>query len=303
MSQTDREDETLGTPPSRRAVIRDGALLLAGVGAAAMSDAHATAPPTPPALRIGLITDMHYADKPPRGTRYYRQTLGKFREAIGRFNDDRVDFVVELGDFIDRAESVDDELGYLKTIEAEYAKLTCERHYVLGNHCVDTLTKEQFVEHCGATKTYYGFDRGGFHFVVIDACFNSGMEPYGHHNFEWFDANVPPAELAWLEADLKKSTLPVIVFAHQRLDVTERHSTKNAADVRKILEASGRVRLVLQGHSHANDYQLINGVHYCTLVAMIEGDGVENNGYSTMKLWPDGAIRIEGFRKQKNYAW
>jgi hypothetical protein len=36
---------------------------------------------------------------------------------------------------------------------------------------------------------------------------------------------------------------------------------------------------------------------------MIEGSGAENNGYSTMDVYPDGAIRITGSRKQESYAW
>ena len=47
----------------------------------------------------------------------------------------------------------------------------------------------------------------------------------------------------------------------------------------------------------------INGIHYCTLVAMVEGSGAENNGFSTMDIFDDGAIRLTGFRQQKSYEW
>ena len=42
---------------------------------------------------------------------------------------------------------------------------------------------------------------------------------------------------------------------------------------------------------------------YCTLVAMVEGSGADNNGYSTMHLLPNNVIRIEGHRKQADYKW
>jgi alkaline phosphatase len=69
------------------------------------------------------------------------------------------------------------------------------------------------------------------------------------------------------------------------------------------LEDSGKVLAVFQGHSHKNDHSDIGGIHYCTLVAMVEGTGAENNGYSMMSLASDGTISIEGFRKQQDYTW
>ena len=117
------------------------------------------------------------------------------------------------------------------------------------------------------------------------------------------DANVPAAELEWLQSDLKSNKKPVIVFAHQRLDVRNSHGVKNNADVRKILESSSKVRAVFQGHSHQNDLKEINGIHYCTLVAMIEGSGHTNNGYSVLELESNGTIRLTGFRKQKSHKW
>ena len=35
-------------------------------------------------------------------------------------------------------------------------------------------------------------------------------------------------------------------------------------------------------HTHKNDHRDIGGIHYCTLVAMVEGSGAANNGYSVM---------------------
>ena len=91
-----------------------------------------------------------------------------------------------------------------------------DRHHVLGNHCVDTLTKEEFLDRVGQERSFYSFDVGGYHFVVLDACFRSDGQPYGRKNFEWTDANIPAHEVEWLEADLASTSRPTIVFAHQR---------------------------------------------------------------------------------------
>jgi hypothetical protein len=127
----------------RRAFLRHGTLLLAvsaGVDASAQgTNAWRTK------VRFGMLTDLHHADKPPAGTRYYRETLGKLAEAAEQFQRDQAAFIVELGDLIDAADSVDTELRYLETVNRPYAAICDDRHYVLGNHCVDTLTKEEFL--------------------------------------------------------------------------------------------------------------------------------------------------------------
>ncbi|MCA8994956.1 MAG: metallophosphoesterase [Planctomycetaceae bacterium] len=284
----------------RRAFLKQGTLVLA---AAALSSPMLLAEDATSRLRVGLVTDLHYADKAPAGNRHYRETLDKLAEAATQFERDKPAFLVELGDFIDAADSVDVEQGYLKTINREFSPICKDRHYVLGNHCVDTLKKEEFLDGVEQEKSYYSFDRNGIHFVVLDSCFRSDGEPYGRKNFTWTDANIPAAELEWLQADLNACDKPVIVFAHQRLDVSNNHGVKNNAAVRKVFETSGKVLAVFQGHSHQNDLKDIGGIHYCTLVAMVEGSGAENNGYSLMDIEPNGTIRLSGFRKQNSHNW
>ena len=287
-------------PIGRRAFLKNGTLVLATAmaGRPLLFAQEQTAP-----LRVGMVTDLHYADKPPAGTRHYRETLGKLAEAAARFEKVKPTFVVELGDLIDAADSVETEQRYLKTINREFSVISKDLHYVLGNHCVDTLTKAEFLDGVEQKQTYYSFDRGEFHFVVLDACFRSDGVAYGRKNSKWNDANIPPAELEWLQADLKATSKKTVVFAHQRLDVSNAHGVKNNADVRKIFEESDKVLAVFQGHSHKNDLKDIGGIHYCTLVAMVEGSGTENNGYSIMEIAPDGTIQLSGFRKQKEYDW
>ncbi len=283
---------------SRRAFVCNGSLfLLASATRLRAAEAQARK------VRVGLVTDLHHADKPPRGSRHYRDTLTKLGEAAHQFKIDKPDFVVELGDFIDSADSVETEQGYLQQVSQVFNTIPGPKHYVLGNHCVDTLTKEEFLGGVGKKESFYSFDGGGFHFIVLDSCFRSDGKPYGRKNSTWADANIPAHELKWLQTDLKASDKKVIVFAHQRLDDAGQHAVKNAAEVRTVLESSGKALAVFQGHSHKNDHQEIAGIHYTTLVAMVEGAGPDNNGYSMMDVFDDGTIRLTGFRKQSDYTW
>jgi len=292
----DKNTMTLG----RRAFLKNGILVLA---AGSFLPKSLSGNEDSSRLRVGLITDLHYADKPTAGSRHYRETLSKLAEAASHFEKNKLSFLVELGDLIDAADSVETEQRYLKTINREFSAICKDRHYVLGNHCVDTLKKEEFLGQVGQKKSYYSFDRGDFHFVVLDSCFRSDGVPYSRKNFQWTDPNIPEVELEWLKADLKSTKKKVVVFAHQRLDVSNNHGVKNNAKVRQIFESSGNVLAVFQGHSHQNDLKSIGGIHYCTLVAMVEGSGAENNAYSLMEIEPDGTIYLNGFRKQQNYKW
>jgi hypothetical protein len=288
----------------RRAFLRQGTLYLAAsalgwdeVTSAAEADQHK------PKVRIGLITDLHYADRSPARARYYRETPAKLAEAARRFKQDGVDCVVELGDLIDSQGSAAGAKRDLKRISRDLAALPGRLYRVLGNHCVYELTKPEFLEIVGQERTFHSFDAGGYHFVVLDACFRSDGVPYGRQNFVVTDTSIPPAEAEWLRADLKQTPHKTIVFVHQQLDVDFVFGIAGAPVIRKILEQSGKVLAVFQGHLHHNFHSEIGGVHYCTLTAMVEGSGAENNAYAVMDVLPGDLIRVSGLRKQTSYAW
>lgn len=280
----------------RRHFITQGALCLAGLGQVSVP---ASAAEARPLLRVGLMTDLHYADKEPTKTRFYREALGKLDEAVSFMNREKPAAVVELGDFIDQASGVEQELEWLKTMEQHYARLTMPRHYVLGNHCVATLTKAEFAAHTGAALSgYSAFELNGATFLLLDACFREDGTAYGRNNFHWKDSHIPQQEISWIKAELARASGPVIVLAHQRLDLDAAHAVKNATEVRTVLESSRKVAAVFQGHSHKNDLQEIAGIPYCTLAAMIEGSGEENNSYTLLDVFPDGSLKLNGFRRQ-----
>lgn len=285
----------------RRAWLRNSVLFLAA--AESLRPWSLLAAESEPMLRLGLMTDLHYADKPAAGTRHYRETLDKLAEAARQYERDQLDAVVELGDLIDAAESVETELEWLRRVNRDFSKIAADRHYVMGNHCVDTLTKQEFLSAVEQQSSYYSFDRGEFHFIVLDCCFRHDGQPYGRRNFQWTDANIPEEEFDWLRNDLAATDKRTIVFAHQRLDVSDDHGVKNGAAVRDILSLSGRVLAVFQGHSHQNDLKEIDGIHFCTLAAMVEGSGPESNGYARLDIFPDGTLSLAGFRRQMSYRW
>jgi len=301
---SDQRDNKIVQRLGRRAFLKGGTLLVAG--STVVSGEWllaATDKKTEPKLRIGLATDLHYADKPASGTRFHRESLSKFSEAAKLFQREKPDQIIALGDLIDSAASLDAEKSYLKRVAKEFAALPGKHHYVLGNHCVENLTKPEFLGIVGQEKSYYSFDAAGYHFVILDACFTRDKASYGRKNFKWGDANIPPVEMEWLRADLHETKHKTIVCVHQCLDLIPPYAVINCADVRKLLEQSGKVIGVLQGHFHWGNYLEIHGIHYCTIQAIVEGSGPENNSYAMLDILPGDIIRVTGFRKQKSHQW
>jgi len=293
---------TGGWTITRRDLLKASGLVLAQLAAGPVLAAEKPGRKT--ILRFGMFTDSHYADVDHRGSRYYRQSATKLAECVKLMNAKKADFLIELGDFKDEANppAKQGTVGYLRTIEAAFGKFRGPRYHVLGNHDTDSISKATYLANVENTKiardaTYYSFDLKGLHFVVLDADFRADGTAYDSGNFNWTDANVSKAELDWLRRDLKSTSSPVIVFAHQLLDGKRPHSIKNAAAVRKILQGHKKVLASFHGHKHDGGYSLIEGIHYYTLKAMVEGTGERNSSYALVEVLDNHDIVVTGYRK------
>jgi alkaline phosphatase len=258
----------------------------------------------PPLVRFGVVTDIHYADIDPAGARTYRESDAKLAECVQVMNANGVAFLLELGDFKDQDKTPDEArtLGYLQKIESVFAGFKGPRYHVIGNHDTDSLSKAQFLAAAPNTgivpdATRYTFASGGVRFIVLDASHKSDGSDYDRGNFEWSDSNVDAPQLEWLAKTLAASVEPAIVLVHQQLDGSGAYYVKNAAQVRDVLERSGRVIAVLQGHRHEGGFSTINGIPYFTFKGLIEGAGPSNSSYSIVDVMPDLEVRILGYRQ------
>jgi len=112
-----------------------------------------------PIVKFGIITDLHYADANTGGSRHYRDSLPKMREALQTISDANADFQIELGDFKDMDASqhcagqdspsdqcINTTTGFLRKIEEEMLQgFEGPKYHVFGNHDVDILTQPQVV--------------------------------------------------------------------------------------------------------------------------------------------------------------
>ncbi|MBR5519294.1 MAG: metallophosphoesterase [Clostridia bacterium] len=251
-------------------------------------------------ITFGAFTDPHYADRDVRIGRYYRDGIHRMTAAQAEFSAAETDFNVCLGDFIDLCADDRDVSPALAEVVALTAQAGRPTYFVAGNHDLAALGYPALAKACAwpDEKGYYSFCLRGVRFIVLNTNFSGDSMELPHWNQTWL--NTP--QLAWLETELANPE-PAVVLAHANLDPRMRedgeldpHIVRNAADARAILEASGKVRLVIQGHCHEGAYSEVNGITYLTLPAMVMGENknaaaiftVESDGsFTCRKLFRD----------------
>lgn len=253
-------------------------------------------------LSFGVITDLHYAARDPWSDRWYRDSTAKLEQCVQVMNRARPAFLIELGDLIDKADK-ETETGYLRDIARVFSTFRGGRFHALGNHDVATFSKQEFLDLSGAGECCRAFDAGGYRCVILDGnCHRDGSD-YRAGDFDWRESYIPPSQREWLIARLLEAReRPALIFVHQNLhDETRDEGVKNAREVRSILERSGNVRAVFQGHDHAGGFQVVNGIPYITLRAAVTGPGLENNAFALVKVTGE-KITVQGYGKQESYA-
>ena len=257
-------------------------------------------------VRFGVVTDLHYSRREPYGTRYFPQTMEKLKEAIKVFNNSNLDFVIELGDLKDQDNVPQREqtITYLDEIEKEFQTFRGPVYHVLGNHDMDSISKEDFLQHTSNhgdadKKTYYSFTCNNIKFIVLDANHNPDGTPYDKGNFDWTKAFIPKDQIQWLQEELKDKNKPILIFIHQLLDsfsdISKALCVGNADEVVPLLEENGNILAVFQGHHHPGHYSFRNNIHYWTMKGMIEGELPGNNSFAVVEIGVNNNIRIDGF--------
>jgi predicted MPP superfamily phosphohydrolase len=305
---------------NRRDFLRSSAaagLALAGGATLTFAAGPTTAPTTSGTgrpLRVGFITDLHHA-------LFGRDQVFRLRAFIDRALATPTDFILQGGDFCYPAGC--------PAVLAEWNRCPGDKFHVLGNHDMDKCDKATIMKLWGMPAPYYSFDRGGFHFVVLDRnnirhVAKSTTKPVppaefvGYNKGNWYRAAAndisccDDAQLAWLADDLRRTDRPTVIWAHQPLVATDAPpavgggdqllATIDAANY-AALAATGRRRVVAAffGHDHDDRYAERNGVHYVELnsasYAYHEPPGAcfyRDPLFSFVTFDPAGTITIEG---------
>lgn len=230
-------------------------------------------------MKIFLITDIHHGNntnhKHLKGEDYINLFGEEFREASLKLIDqmNHCDLVINLGDLIHDEEKGRDLITYSEGIS--FFTTTKRVEHVIGNHDLRNLSMENIGRFIKRDKEYFSFDHNGYHHIILGG---TRKEPRGPHYIE-------EEQLQWLENDLKNNNLQTIVYCHFPLDnqdFSENYYFKGRPDggsisnrgfVRPILEKSGKVVAVFNGHTHFFHEEIIKDIIYITIPSFSENNG------------------------------
>lgn len=263
-----------------------------------------------PVLSFGVIADPQYADQAARGTRHYLQSVEKLRNAIGRLNQNPLDFVVTLGDVIDK------DFASFDTMMPLYDALKAPARFVLGNHdfAVADDKKKDVIAAMKMQKAYYSELRQGWRLIYLDGADIStyrypkddprtisaekvlmGLKKEKLPQAASWNAGIGKQQMQWFKKELdtaKSGGERVIVFNHYPVcPVHEGHNLWNAKEVVDLIASYDHVMAYMNGHNHRGNYAEHKGCHYVNFKGMVETENT--NAYAIVKCFTD-RIEIDG---------
>ncbi|WP_117879664.1 metallophosphoesterase family protein [Aureibaculum luteum] len=210
-------------------------------------------------LNFGIVTDVHKDLMPDAN-----QRLETF---IHQAQERNVDFIIQMGDFC-MAETKNKD--FLKIWE----QFKGPKYHILGNHDMDKNSKEEVLDFWGMPKTYYSYDFGSYHFIVLDANFlyeDGEFIDYKNANFYVNDnvrTFIDNEQIEWFKSDLEATDSPTIVFSHQSLWHYQ-WGVKNRLTLQKIMEKhKEKIICCLNGHNHLDYHHHQNGIDYVEINSM-----------------------------------
>ncbi len=226
-------------------------------------------------MRFALISDVHLgpqASHQGKLRKLTHQSEPLVREFVRRMREEiQPDVVINLGDVLEDESAEQDRHRYAQFVELlrEIGKPIL---HVAGNHDTINLSCEELCRLWGATPSVtYSQDQHGVHFAVLRSVEHRGER-----------IEMPAEQIRWLEQDLAATSLPSIVLVHHpasemRLEgnrwFEKRPQLCRIAErrpLREVIENSGKVLAVFNGHVHWNHLDVIRGIPYVTLQSLIE---------------------------------
>ncbi len=264
------------------------------------------------ALRFAHLTDLHI--QPELDAQRGVATCLKHVQSLA----DRPDLIITGGDTVfDVFETDAARTKLLVEMWNSTVKAECSLpvRSVIGNHDIRPWTesdavggdgKKWAVDFLQLERRYYGFDQGGWRFLVLDTVHPDGDAYAGY---------IDPEQRAWLEGELKQlaGTRPVVIVSHipilsltpftgipdHVVDGEHRLGSnfmlRDGTAIHYLLREHANVKLCLSGHMHLIDRCEIDGVTYICGGAVCANwwKGLRqkvDEGYGVVDLYDDGGF-------------
>lgn len=207
-------------------------------------------------LRMVFYTDVHAMAA--------RGAADAVLIAAQAINQLKPDIIIGGGDYIDGGfDSTRSAMAPHWDIYMRMRRALEADHYpVIGNHDITGALiyadpHRDYRDRMGIARTWYAFDAGGYHFIMLDSMTIVGGEL-------GYEGRIDAEQMAWLQSDLARTpkSTPIILTLHMPLLTNVFAATKGnsvLAPANRVmvdnlailgLFAEHRLLLVLQGHLH-----------------------------------------------------
>jgi len=264
-----------------------------------------------PLFTFGIVADAQYCDCEPANGRFYRTAPGRLREAMTSFITDSVNFVINLGDLIDR--------GYesFKPMLNIFDSSGLKVYNLLGNHeySVEDKYKKKLPLPLPSKEGYYSFNHQNFRFIALNgneiSTYSTSskaligkaneyigvLKESGNVNAVEWNGGISPKQLGWLKIQLDDAKLKnekVFILCHFPLHPENVHNLLNYKEVDSLLVNYDNIISCFSGHNHSGNYGNFNMIHFVNFKGMVESEHI--NSYAIVevygnKIWIKGAGR------------
>jgi len=259
---------------------------------------------------FGVIADCQYHAVQGKGIRKYSLSESKLKKAVAHLNTMNLQYVVHLGDFIDR------DFKSFDVVSPIYEQLNMPKYHVLGNHdfAVSDEKKKDIPQKMDLSSRYYDFEVKGWRFVVLDGndisfhAYPKNSEKY-KKAAEYYEQNmlkspkwngaIGAKQLSWLKSVLEKASRDrekVVLYSHFPIYPENIHNLWNANELIQLIEACSCVKAYINGHNHNGNYGIKEGIHYLTLKGMVDTD---QTSYAVINVYED-RLKVIGYGREEN---
>ncbi len=272
----------------------------------------AAEPGAKPFFSFGVIADCQYCNVKvsKSAVRQYQLSQKKLTTCVKHMNQFDLQFVVHLGDFIDR-----DFKSFAKVVPI-YDQLKADHYHVLGNHdfSVADEHKGKVPGALGLKSRYHQFRYRGYRFIALDGNdvslhaypANDPRHKAAEETHKKLPAGTPTwngavgkAQLDWLKKALGEAGRAgekVILFCHFPVYPENVHNLWNATELLAVVKGYSSVVAYMNGHNHAGNYGRLDNRHFVTFTGMVD---TEQTAYAVVDVYVD-RLEIKGFGRQEN---
>jgi len=265
-----------------------------------------------PIITFGIVSDVQYSDYDPVTSRYYRGSKVKLGEAVSQFKSDSAEFIVSMGDLIDK------DFDSFKPVLDILASSGLKTYHIAGNHDYSVNNNQKnrlpLIDNTGAR--YYSFTKDKFRFIFLDgndvSLYGASsrqteqeakdlltlMRSRGEKNALDWNGAIGSTQLKWLKDELStavKNNEKVFLFCHFPVAPDDPHNLLNSSQLLDLITKYPGVKAWFAGHNHQGSFVKTGSTNFVTFKGMVETEN--ENSFAMIRVFSD-RLEIKGFGRE-----